>query len=418
MSLYSGEVQDLTNPYTGLFTRYGRIANRPHDPAVAMVAGTLAPFGPRAQGTEVGGAGWSVEQAHLACLGEAIERIQAYAQPGDAYVETSFSAWALDEPAIDPERWVLFHTQQYQLTGFPFRPFTHERVCRWVPCRQLDTGDAKWVPEESAVLYSREGATHQLTPSISTGLSSGFVGDPVILRGVQEVIERDAIIGGWWGRYGLEAWPVEEVFARLGKSCAERCMRGNLTYRFYRVDSPYSGCVTVTTLEGEDREGWLFSAGAACREGLESSFRKSLLEAIQGRHFVRYLRDQRGGEDPEGGADSEVRSFADHALYFSLHRERLDNTVLRRGLQPPSLCWGGNEGLSALCERLGPQRPVLFRLLTPPVAAASGKWVVVKVIVPGLQPMHGHHGLPHLGGALWAPRDLAAWAQMEPHPFP
>jgi hypothetical protein len=72
-----------------------------------------------------------------------------------------------------------------------------------------------------------------------------------------------------------------------------------------------------------------------------------------------------------------------------------------------------------LRERLGAARPVLFRVLTPPgLAAARAGWVVLRVLVPGLQPLHGHHGLPFLGGPLWAPRRLDDWRTMPPHPFP
>ena len=38
--------------------------------------------------------------------------------------------------------------------------------------------------------------------------------------------------------------------------------------------------------------------------------------------------------------------------------------------------------------------------------------------VAGLQPLHGNADLAHLGGPLWAPRGLAAWADTPPHPFP
>jgi hypothetical protein len=44
--------------------------------------------------------------------------------------------------------------------------------------------------------------------------------------------------------------------------------------------------------------------------------------------------------------------------------------------------------------------------------------VVVRVLVPGLQPLHGHHGYPFLGGSLWAPRSAEEWRAVPPHPFP
>jgi hypothetical protein len=38
-------------------------------------------------------------------------------------------------------------------------------------------------------------------------------------------------------------------------------------------------------------------------------------------------------------------------------------------------------------------------------------------MVPGLQPMHGDHRLPFLGGPLWQPRAAAEWSKMPPHAF-
>jgi len=62
---------------------------------------------------------------------------------------------------------------------------------------------------------------------------------------------------------------------------------------------------------------------------------------------------------------------------------------------------------------------VLFRSMTPPALATENLgWHVLRVAVPGLQPLHGHHAYAHLGGPLWSPRGLADWHAMLPHPFP
>ncbi len=414
----------LSNPFTGVFTRFGPPETRAQDPAVPLWAGSLAACGPRAQSVEVGGAGWTDQDAHDACVGEAIERFQTYVLPLDATVESSFESWGDVELALAPEAWVLFHPDQYAVRGFPFRPFDAKTVCRWVAFRDAGSGTAVWIPEEMGFLFAAVRGSHRLSPSISTGLSCGRWGDPVLLRGLQEVIERDAIMGAWWDRYALEEWTAAHVFERVGEETARRCQRANLTYRFYRVDSPLSAHALIVTAEGMDREGFLFSAGAACRETRREAWRKALLEAVQGWHYVRYLKSEVQRSHAKTGRASrpsqEPRDFADHALYFSLNPERLDRTALRRARPvPPSEGEGAPEDLDALRRRIGEDRPVLFRNVTPPsIAAEAPEWYVLKVVVPGLQPMHGHHGFPHLGGPLWAPRGTAEWAHVEPHPFP
>jgi hypothetical protein len=79
---------------------------------------------------------------------------------------------------------------------------------------------------------------------------------------------------------------------------------------------------------------------------------------------------------------------------------------------------GEPESLEVLTERLGEERPILFRLMTPPgIVAEDLDWIVLRVIVPGLQPMHGDHLFPFLGGPLWG-RGVEEWTHMPPHPFP
>ncbi len=398
--------------YTGLFTRFGPLPTRPHDPRLSLHAGISGPWAAHLGEREAGGIGLDDAAAEAACVGEAIERLQPYPLPDDQLVVASYGGWPLDEPAVAPGSWVLFHSEQYEQPGFPFRPLTAATECAWVCCRQAVTGLPYWVPAELVYLYPRAGAGHAICPGVSTGLACGRMGDPIVLRGLQEVIERDAVTGAWWGRYAIEEYARRDVLAHLRR----RLERPNLTYRCYRVASPYSDHVTMVTLEGEDHEGYCFSAGSACREGRRASWTKAALEAVHSRHYVRHLKRRltRG----ELSLAPQPANFAEHALYYSLHPDEQARTVLARPAAP-SASAAADEGLHTLIERLGPGRPVLLRGMTPPALATEGiDWHVLRVVVPGLQPLHGNHLLPHLGGPLWSPRGWAEWSAMPPHPFP
>jgi ribosomal protein S12 methylthiotransferase accessory factor len=403
--------------YTGLFTRLGPLPVRPHDPRLAIWSGTAA-WGSPPREIHASGIGWEPEAAEAATVGEAIERLQTYPLPGDHLVTAREAEWPLPEPPVPCERWVLFHAEQYRQQGFPFEPLTPATICPQVCCRRAITGEPWWVPAELVYLDAPAGQTHRLCPGLSTGLACGRTGDPVVLRGLQEVLERDALLGAWWGRYPVEEFAVTDVLDGLRRDAAERVLRPNLTYRCLRVVSPFCAHVALVTLAGEDREGWCFSVGSACRETAAGAWEKALLEAIHGRHYVRYLKQQvAGGQIALGACPT---SFAEHAVWYSERPGDLERTILARtqprGAQPfpPDV-----ETVASLAERLGPDRPVLFRDLTPPALATEGLgWHVLRVVVPGLQPLHGDHRLPHLGGPLWAPRGLANWQQMPPHPSP
>src|SRR5882724_12245274 len=103
-----------TSLYTGLFTSFARLTLRPHDPQLALFSGTTAPWSGIAQELSGSSIGWDTEAAEGACVGEAIERLQANATPDDQIVHANYAQWPLAEPAVPPERWVLFHPAQYQ----------------------------------------------------------------------------------------------------------------------------------------------------------------------------------------------------------------------------------------------------------------------------------------------------------------
>jgi ribosomal protein S12 methylthiotransferase accessory factor len=404
--------------FTGLFQRFGPLEARAHDPALALYSGTAAAWSGPAPHLEASGIGWDAASAEAACVGEAVERLQAHVLPDDRVITASYADWPLDDPAVAPEKWVLFHPEQYAQAGFPYRPLTRTTVCRWVCCRRWPEGEPCWPPEEMVYLDLRVGERHGLCPSVSTGLACGRWGDRVLLRGLQEVIERDAVVGAWWGRYALEEASFPRVLCLLAAERAERVSRPNLRYRAFRIDSPFSRHVTLVTVQGEDREGPCFSIGSACRETRRASWEKAVLEAVHGRHFVRYLKNLiRAGE---GSPSPLPRSFAEHAVYYSLFPEKLTQTVLASPkVAGESFGDSVHEDVACLAERLGPERPILFRLMTPPALAQQGlDWYVLRVVVPGLQPLHGHHAYAHLGGPLWRPRGLAEWSMMPPHPFP
>lgn len=404
--------------FTGIFTNFGELESRPYDPAIAMWAGSVVPCGMRSTPLTIGGAGFTKEAAQLACIGEAIERFQPYPLPQDQFITTCFDDWSIDEKAIEPEAWVLFLKEQYEQANFLFKPFSRKTICNWVCFRDL-SGSGVWLPEEIAFLYPRPNTAHQISPSISTGLSCGRDSklDFTLLRGTQEVIERDALVGAWWESYKLEEWDSKEIFKLFGSELVSHIARPNLKYRFYRINSPFSAHVTLATVEGYDKEGYCFSAGAACREDRLSSWLKSLLEAVQGRYYVRYLKAEisKATNNPS----KTPTDFPEHAVYYTLFPEQLPNTVLHKATNIfEDKEASSKETLAHLREKLGAKHPILFRLMTPPsISQQIEDWHVVKVIIPGLQPLHGDHRLPHLGGKLWSPRTLADWEKIPPHPF-
>ncbi|MFN7802733.1 MAG: YcaO-like family protein [Planctomycetaceae bacterium] len=405
-----------SNRFTGLLKAFTEVPLRPGDPDVAIAAAEIAGWQADAPPFYCSGAGWTQAEANAACRGEGIERWLTSPQGHDGSLIASRARWPLDEAAVATQEWVLFSEEQHALPEFPFQRLTETTECRWVCCRDALLGTPVWAPEEFVYLQPREGDRQWFTPGLSTGLSCGLAGHPVVRRGMQEVLERDAVVGAWWGSYPLEEWDPAEVLARLLPEQWRRLHRPNLAYRFYRVGSPFTQHVTLVSVAGETREGWIIAVGSACRETLEASWTKSLLEAVQGRHCVRRLYREwveQGREPPD-----YPQEFLQHALFYSQRPDWLPQTVLEQGTatREAGVAWTNHEDLATVQERLGSRR-VLVRSLTPPgVLAVDEPWRVVRVVIPGLQPLHGDHRLPFLGGPLWN-RPIATWRDQPPHPF-
>lgn len=397
-------VNSWHNRYTGLFRSGGFLPLRAHDPEVHIWAGMPAYLDAQSQ-TGVGGAHWTKEAAELAGLGEAIERLATHALPSDATLEASFANWAESDPAVNPSDFVLFHPDQY--VGLPFEPLTEGTTCQWTRYRTVGSGEVRWVPKELAFMDLRYTSRPRFGPNISTGWSAHRTPQEALSRGVREVIERDAVMGAWWGVYPLYEHSDEAVFRRF-PNYAEKVCRPNLRYRFYRIESPYSSFVTMVTVQGEDKEGPVFSIGSACRGSLLGSWGKALLESIQGRHYVRYLL--------QSTPESDVpRTFAQHAAFYSRKPDRFKETPLTRASKEDGF-EGQEESLAVLLNRL--PHTALFRLMTPPPISEAGlDWAVVRVVIPGLQPLHGDHTLPYLGGRLWGKRAIEDYTSIPPHPF-
>ncbi len=401
-----------TSRFTGIFTAFDRLYPEPHDPAIAMYAGTLGMRGPQRRAFVIGGAGWDEASARGACIGEALERFEAWLDPRDLVIEASYARWPLEEPAIAPGAFALFTPEQHASEGFPFEPFEESTKTRWVAFRGVADGEPAWVPDAFAGLFAAPGEGHGVAPKISTGLAAGRAGDPVVLRALQEVIERDALVRAWWGELPLEAIDPERVFAELGQEIAARALRPHLRYRFYRVRTPHAAHAILATTEGEEQGGWVLSTGSAVRETRRAALEKALLEALQGRHYVRHQRAIGATCAGEHPAD-----FAEHVLYYTLHPDRLARTVLARptAAEDP-VERERTEGLAALLERL--DRPARFRLMTPrTLRDPAPEIVIARVVVPGLVPLHADHRLAHLGAPFWRERPLAEWLAHPPHPF-
>lgn len=314
------------------------------------------------------GAGRTEEAALTACLGEAAERYAAA-----LYDPAELRFGDAPEGAIDPRELVPFSDEQRSRRSFPY---ARTGPLRWVCGTDLATGRDRWAPAFAVFLpYTPMTGEAIPGPTFSTGLAAGPTIEAAREAALLEAIERDAF---------TIAWFAGEARPRRGDGVD---LTGNL-------DVPVAGCLI---------ERDVISVGTAASRTFEAAAEKARLEAELGQIYVRGL--VRRSPPPE-----RIEDFAGHARFYTDHADRRGALDVLRGMPAaaPAPAAEVNPAEALLSAGFRPW----WRDLTPRDLARIGVRVV-RVLVPGLTPLHADEAWPFLG----APR-LREIRNRNPHPIP
>lgn len=298
---------------------------------------------------------------------------------------------------------------------------------RWVPGAEFPCGRELWAPEEAVLLPEQTPAGVILEP-ISTGAAcSGLGADVAVLRGLFEVLARDAFMFCWENRIPGNPIPnkapgVQALAAHLDP----------LRDRLRTFDLPSLGdvptCLAVIRSVGPTGRR-LVSVGCACAETADAALEKAGHQALG---VLPVLRARTALPDAVDVDLRTVRSLYDHPRYYfrsQAHRslEFLWNEPARprqaRGTVPCDV----RAGLVEIGARLhtAGRQVVSF---APALPGRAGSWMAVrKVVVTGALPLaqDERYTHPFRSAGTDATRRLGnravAWrhrpADRAPHPF-
>jgi ribosomal protein S12 methylthiotransferase accessory factor len=382
------------------------------------------PYHGEHMGLGVGGCGVTPEDALVSALCEGVERHAASSYgppPRGLHSRRSLGA----ERSIDPRTLVPFTHAQRASADFPLAEVDDDTPLRWVLGRDLASGEACWVPAFAVYLpYMLERDEPLVGTGLSTGLACGASFEEAVVKGICEAVERDAMALTWV--CGITPPKLDRAVAH-DKVGAVLPPRDDVTVYDLRTDVGLPAFFVSCT--GMGPRGPLVAVGAACHLDPDAALRKAAMEASQDRVYVRLLMDRDPKWEPAPDF-SNVTDFSLHARLYS-HSPKLAH----RGF---AFLDEDSSGSSPFDETSATDLPSLVAALgrrgidgavvdlTPPWAAALGL-SVVRVVLPGLVPLHGNHTLRFLGHprlADWQkamPRgrrthDRAFWPY--PHPMP
>jgi ribosomal protein S12 methylthiotransferase accessory factor len=430
----------LVSRRVGILRAVGPGVTYAQDPAV-FSAGTVSSqlsFSQRiANPSKAGGAGETLEVSLAAAIGEAVERYSMLFYDKSRMI---FAAYRdLKGPAVSPDLLRLHSRQQVESPKRRGRLayFDDDSRLRWIWGWSLTHDRARLVPAALVYLgYGHDPEEAAIGSNASTGLAAGLAQEAAILSGLYEVIERDAFAISWLFRQVRRKVLVDdsELQARLRSAFAVDHSDVSLDLFDLTFDIPMTSILAVLRRPAEF--GPALCLGAASRLSPRQAARKSLLELGQGLPYLRVLTAQYQSWDAKEDF-SDLTSFDDHLMLYNKNPKMADEALAFYESAPveslsaiPDRSTGTIKGDIERCVDLLAQagHEVIVVDLTTADLRETG-FSVVRVLVPGLIPLHGDHNLPYLGVARlreapwrlgWVDRDRDPLTTLNPlpHPFP
>ncbi|MGE5580725.1 MAG: YcaO-like family protein [Bacillota bacterium] len=380
-----------------------------------------------------GGAALTRERAAISAIGEAVERYC-----GGFYDEKSFVQARpkdLSGKAVMPWDFALFSDAQYAEKGFAMSRPSPDTVFNWVTGKSLVSGKDLLVPACFVyVPYVFRSKQEFITLPISTGLACGSAYEDALLRGLYEVVERDSFAITWLNRLPVPRVKITRSRTPGLAAALQRFREVDLDVRVSLATTDL-GIPVVITLSLDDTGAGPSSVIAARADfDIEHSIMRSIEETAQTRLWARKLLRDRPDFAPKEDY-SDIMEGADHVRLYCDRSMRKELDFLLNSEQEVELAAIGGPPPETVPARLQRCVDILssrgYDVIAVDVTTPDIREVgfhVVRVLVPGLQPMDMDHNYRYLGGKRLyeAPLAMGCFNRRRspeemnpvPHPFP
>lgn len=418
----------LISPRVGLIRQVVETRYQAQDPAIfasGVMPADFARYSSGGPGLKAGGAGDDAATALVAAIGEAAERYCACFYDCDEMAFGSFRELA--EDAVSPDRLRLFSREQIErFGGRGIDYFDESSRIRWVWGYSLNQRRPRLVPASLVYLNYRPAEDEaKIGLNASTGLAAGATREEAILGALLEIVERDAFTIAWLHRRAGRRIEVDDDALQEALRARLWTDRPSVDVKIFDITTDVPIPVVFLVMRRQAEFGPVVCVGTAARLAPQQAVRKCMQEAGQAFPYFRYLLDSEKKWQPAPDF-SNLINFDYHCLNY-LKRPDLvppafsfcdecDDRVLLSELPDRSAgrVLADLEYCVARLDEAG-HDVIVADITTPDIADAGLS--VVRVIVPGLVPLHGHHLRPFLGV-----RRLFEALEGElnpfPHPFP
>jgi len=399
-------MNELVSPRVGLIREIapqGRGADEPMPPF--LYTATLSNFDFRVASRSdrmAAGKGTTRDEAIASAIGEATERYCAYHWDP----ERTFLAKSVDitTRCITPQDCVLYCERQYATFEWPHPPWTAETELAWI--NGLDVVDGETVALPASLVYlvfPPPRMEDYFATSTSNGLAAGATLEGAALGGLCEVMERDAMLITWMNRLPAAELSFGDDARICGRIYRHYAHFGvNVRAFVMPTDLPSTTVMAISFEEDPARPANV--VGLGCHPDPNIALLKAVFELCQGRPAEASRFQTKPPKDRLNNY-TDVHTLDDHSSFMSQMERRDEFSFLwqsgetKRIDELPNWSTGNAaDDLMRCSSELAAKghRPAYVELTTPDLVEYGVH--VVRVIVPGLQPVHFGHGQERLGG--------------------
>lgn len=417
----------LVSRRVGIIKGVGHGVLRAQDPPIfslGVIPSELSLNPQIANPLNMGGAGETLEAALASTIGETVERYCTLFYDKQRMVRGSFRE--LGDLAVSPERLRLFSRQQVEArsTG-RLAYFDEDSRIHWAWGWSLTEDRPRLVPAGFVYLsYRADPDEPAIGSNASTGLAAGLTLEAAALSALYEVVERDSFALSWLRRHARCKLRIDDPGLQEKLRTSFAVDRPDVSVQFFDLTTDLQIPTVFVVLRRPAEFGPALCVAASSRLNPRDAARKCLLELGQALPYVRSLLPRFKSWAPKDDF-SDLTSFDHHMMIYVKRPELISRAMAfydEIGGEAPlsSLADHSTGRIKGDLERcIGLLRQAGYEVIvadvtTPDIREAGFR--VVRVLVPGLVPLHGDHNFPYLGvSRLYEP---PGGAQMNPLPHP
>ena len=313
----------------------------------------------------------SKETALVKAVGEAIERMCLYSYPEKIKIHKPYNS--LVSEALDPS---------------VYKKNSKSKLFDWIQGEKIGTNKKILIPAQLIYLPNGKHKEDMLFPRVSTGAAGGFSKNSAILRGIYEVIERDAFMCAYLGKIAVPKINLGLIDDKRASWFTEKLSKYRLEAHVFDITNNLEVPTYLSIILDNSFSGPFLIVAAKADLNYKDALFGSLEESIRIRLFIRNMMQN----DNIVRNVHEIRTIDDRVGYWfsSDMIEKLDFLLDVKTSKPKEykLFKNEEEEIEHMIQKLSKNSLNAYSVLISKNIIPDDKYVVYKVIIPGLQPLY------------------------------